>query len=143
MLFSTVRKRKSEAQKFLAQMANQWTMDRVRTLEERRGEQRTTFNIGVWVIPVDESAPHTSKAFIALTRDLSSSSLSVIANRSIDTSEALVCFSGEPDPRFLRTKILYRKEMGLGWFQLCMEATGMVKKDDYPQLAEFAGFVMF
>lgn len=137
------RRRKSEAQKFLAQMANQWTMDRVRTLEERRGEQRATLNVGVWVVPMGETAPAIMQAFVALTRDLSSNGLSVITTRSIETTEFLVGFSAEPEARFLRTKILCQKDMGLGWLQLGMEVTGMVDTEQYPQLTEFAGSVMF
>ncbi|MGO9113705.1 MAG: hypothetical protein ACLP9L_31115 [Thermoguttaceae bacterium] len=143
MLFLKSRKRKSEAQKFLTQIANQWTMDRVRTLEERRTEQRATLNVGVWVVPMDEAAPRIFQAFVALTRDLSSNGLSVITNQSIDTPEFLVGFSGEPEARFLRARVLDRKDLGLGWLQLCMEITGMVEKEEYPPLTEFAGSVMF
>src|SRR5208337_1081011 len=52
MLFLKTQKKKLQAQKFLARMANQWSMDRVRKLVERRGEQRATLNVGVWVIPM-------------------------------------------------------------------------------------------
>jgi len=118
-------------------------MDRVRKLVERRAEQRAALNIGVWVVPMDEAAPEISQAFVALTKDLSSSGLSLITNRSISTSEFLVGFSGEPEARFLRARVLCRKDLGLGWLQLCMEVTGMVEKEEYPQLTEFAGSVMF
>ena len=92
---------------------------------------------------MDETAPEITQAFVALTRDLSSNGLSLITNRSIDTPEFLVCFSGESEPRFLRANVLYRKHLGLGWLQLCMEVTGMVEMEEYPQLTEFAGSVMF
>jgi hypothetical protein len=143
MLFLKSRKRKADAQKFLAQMANQWTLGRVRVLEERRSEQRATLNVGVWIVPMNESAPEIMQAFVALTRDISSSGLSIITNRSIPTPEFLVGFSSEPEAKFLRTSVLDSKDLGLGWLQLCIEVIGMVDKEDYPQLTEFAGSVMF
>jgi len=143
MLFLKTQKKKLQAQKFLARMANQWSMDRVRKLVERRGEQRATLNVGVWVIPMDEVGPNILQAFVALTRDLSSNGLSVITDRTVDAPEFLVGFSGEPEASFLRAKVLCRKGLGLGWLQLGIEVTGMVGKEEYPQLTEFAGSVMF
>jgi len=139
MFFSKTRTKEFEAQKFLAQVANQWSMDRARRLEERRTEQRAPGNVGVWVIPMDEAAPEISQAFVALTKDLSSNGLSVICNRSVDTPEYLVGFSGEPEARFLRAKLLSRKDLGLGWLQLCMQVIEMVDKETYPQLMQFSG----
>jgi hypothetical protein len=143
MFFFKSRKRKAEAQKFLAQMANQWTMDRLRQRDERRTEQRAALNFGVWVMPMAEAGPEISQAFVAPTRDLSSNGLSLITNWPIPTPEFLVCFSGELEMRFLRAKVLCRKGLGLGWLQLSMEVIGMVKQDEYLPLQEFAESVMF
>jgi len=139
MFFWKTRTKEFDAQRFLAQMANQSSMDRARKLEECRTEQRTTLNIGVWVIPMDEAAPETSQAFVAVTKDLSSNGLSVICNRFIDRSEFLIGFSGEREATFLRAKVLYRKDLGLGWLQLCMHVIEMADKEKYPQLMEFSG----
>ena len=143
MFFLKSRSKKCEAQKFLVQMANQWTMDRISKLDERRTERRANLNVGVWVVPMDEKVPKVLQAFVALTRDLSSSGLSIITKQSIVTREFLVGFTDEPEARFLRTRVLDRKDLGLGWLQLCMEVTGMVDKEEYPELTEFAGSVMF
>lgn len=143
MLFTKSRKRKSEAQEFLARITNQWMNERVEGYEERRAEERAILNVGVWIIPMDQAGPVTAQAFVALTKDLSRNGLSVITHRSITTSTFLVCFSGEPEVKFLLAKVHYRKHLGLGWIQLCMEVTGIVDKDDYPQLSTFTGLVMF
>ena len=80
----------------------------------RRDEQRTPFNVGVWVVPMDGAAPEIADTFAALVLDLSPKGLSVIANCSISTSEVLICFSGKSEATFLRANILNCKDLGLG-----------------------------
>src|SRR5208282_210912 len=65
MMFLKARKRRTEAHVFLTQMANQWTMDRLRNVAERRGEQRANLNVGVWLVPMQKAAPVVLRAFVA------------------------------------------------------------------------------
>jgi hypothetical protein len=143
MFFTKPRTKILEAQTFLARLADSGTMNRVRQLEDQRSERRTALNLGVWCIPMDARAPLISQAFAALTKDLCSNGLSVITNDSIVASELLVCFSGNPVARFVRVNVRNRKELGMGWLQLGLEATELVDAGRYPELGEFAGTVVF
>ena len=134
---------RTKAQQFLCRLVDQWTMDRVRRPEDQRSETRTTLNVGVWLIPINEAVPEISQTFLALTKDVNSKGLSVITNRSISMPEFLVGFSAEPEAIFLRAKVANRKQLGMGWLQLGMEVTGIVEVAEHPQLRRFTGTVMF
>lgn len=134
MFFWNTRNKQAEVQQFLARLADQAAMDRIRPFEEHRGEQRTTLSLGVWVVPMDWAAPKISDAFVALAMDVSSKGLAVIANRSISTSEVLICFPGRFEANFVRAHVLNCKELGLGWLRMGMEATEVVEKEHYPHL---------
>jgi len=111
-------------------------MDRIRRLEEHRGEQRTAFNLGVWVVPMDGPAPVIADAFTALAMDVSSEGLAVSTNHSLSTSEVLICLSGNFEAKFLRADVLNCKELGLGWLRIGMKVTEIVEREQYPHLRE-------
>ena len=54
----------------LARLADQATMGKVKRPYERRSERRTTFSVGVWVIPMNGAVPAIADIFVALTKDL-------------------------------------------------------------------------
>ena len=140
--FSKSRNKQSEAQQFLARLADRESMDRLRMLEEHRDEKRTSLNVGVWIIPMDGADLVIEKIFVALAMESSSKGLAVITNRSVSASEVLVCFSGQYGAKFLRADVRNCKRMGLGWFRLGMEVTEIVEKEEHPQLNEFEGLMV-
>lgn len=143
MFFSKTQNKEAKAQQFLARLADQQTVDRIRIPEDRRAETRTVFQVGVWVIPIAEATPEISMAFVALTKDVTSKGLSIVTNRSIPTQEALVVFSDNFEATFLRAKVCNRKHRGLGWLQLGLEVTGIVTLDECPALKRFTNSAMF
>jgi hypothetical protein len=142
MFFWKSQNKQLKAQCALARLADQATMGKVRRLDERRSERRTTFSVGVWVIPMNGAVPEIADIFVALTKDLSSKGLSVITNRFLGTSEVLICFSGESEKTFLRADIRNCEKLGLGWLQLGMEVTEIVELEEYPQLKEVSEMVI-
>jgi len=135
MFFTKTRNKHLEAQQFLARLADQGTMDRVRKVQECRTELRTALSVGVWVIPMKEKVPDVENTFAALIKDVSSKGVSVITNQPLSASEVLVCILIQPEMKVLRAKVANCVERGLGWLQIGTEVIELVDKEQYPQLA--------
>ena len=98
--------------------------------------------MGILVVPLNDESPDIAKAFTALTKDVSSTGIGMVANRNIPTSEALLRFSGSSETKLLRSIVRNRRELGQGWVRFDMEVTGVVDKSEYPQLKNFVGSIM-
>ena len=122
---------------FLSQLANQKTPAKAEGRQERRLEERTDLSIGILIIPLNGGSADISQAFTAVTKDVSSNGIGVIANRSISTPRVLICVLGKSEPVLFRALIQYRKELGLGWVRIGTNVTGMVDGSEYPQLHRF------
>jgi hypothetical protein len=92
-LESKTRLARLEAQKLLARLADQRTLEKVRALEEHRSEGRADLSVGVLVVPLNDESPDIAKAFTALTKDVSTTGIAIVADRCIPTAEALLCLS--------------------------------------------------
>jgi hypothetical protein len=132
----------SEAQRLLATLASQGGRGRLGRVDERHAPTRANLSIGVLVVPLNDESPDISEAFTALTKDVTSTGIGVVSNRSIPTSEALLRLSGDAETRLLRTTVRNRKELGQGWVRFDMEVTGVLDKSEYPQLKQFVGSIM-
>jgi hypothetical protein len=139
MLFSKPPTRQPDAKQVLGQLAGQ---KKAASNPERRLEGRTDFSIGIVVVPLHDDSPDISKAFSAITKDISTTGIGVIANHSILTPEVVICLSGKSERRLLRALVRYRKELGLGWVRFGMEVTDVLDKNEYPQLSRFVGSIM-
>jgi hypothetical protein len=142
MLPSDTAMNRSEAQQLLAALGNRNTRGRVDRVEHGHMEQRAELNVGILVVPLSDESPDIAKAFTAMTKDVSSTGIGVVSNRSLPTAEALLRLSGSSETRLLRTTVRNRKDIGLGWIRFDMEVTGVVDKSEYPQLKSFVGTIM-
>jgi hypothetical protein len=133
---------KPDAQQSLGRSANQKSPGKATSHPERRLEGRADLNVGVLVVPIRGDSPDISQAFTAITKDLSATGVGVIANRSISTSEVILCLSGKSEPQLLRALVRYRKELGLGWVRFGMEITDTLDKSEYPQVGRFVVSVL-
>ena len=134
--------KRSDAQQLLASLIAQGGDGRIGRLDGRHADGRADLSIGVLVVPLSDECPDLSKAFTALTKDVSPTGIGVITNRSIPTAEALLRLSGNSETRLLRTTVRRRKNIGQGWVRFDMEVTGLLDKSEYPQLKNFVGSIM-
>ena len=68
-----------EAQKVLARLADQRTFEKIRALEEHRSECRTDLSVGILVVPLNDESPDIAKAFAALTKDITTTGIAIVA----------------------------------------------------------------
>ena len=138
MWFVKSRAMGQEVRDCLTRLADMRSLDKMRAFMERRCQQRTELNMGIWIIPMNGDSPDIAQAYPAVTKDLSSTSLGVITNRLAVHNNPLLCFRSESDVIFLRASIQSRKCLGCGWFLLGLEVTEVVDQSDYPELDQFA-----
>ena len=93
--------------------------------------------MAVFVAPMDDGAPDVSRTFTAVTKDISSKGIGIIANRFILTPEVLICLWSEGNLKLLRAAVRHRRELSRGWVHFGVEVTGMAEKHEYPQLRRF------
>jgi hypothetical protein len=132
----------SDARQLLAALADQDGGTRIGRFDDHHPRQRTELSVGVLVVPLNDECPDIDKAFTALTRDVSPTGIGVVSNRSLPTAEALLRLSGNSETRLLRTTVRNRKEIGQGWVRFDMEVTGVLDKNEYPQLKQFVGAIL-
>ena len=106
-------------------------------VSERRSEPRADLTVAALVVPMEGGAPDISRAFTAITKDMSSKGIGVIANRFILAPEVLICLWSEGDLRLLRAVVRHRRELSRGWVRFGVEVTGPAEKNEYPQLCRF------
>jgi hypothetical protein len=134
--------KQSNARQLLASLTNQNAGGKIGRFDTRHSDGRTELNVGVLVVPLNDECPDIGKAFTALTKDVSTTGIGLISDRSIPTAEALLRLSGTSETRLLRTMVRTRKNLGQGWVRFDMEVTEVLDKSEYPQLKTFVGSIM-
>lgn len=134
--------RSSDARQVLAALTMQGKGGKLGRVDDRHTDGRADLSVGVLIVPLNDESPDIARAFTALTKDVSSTGIGVIANRAVPTSEALLRLSGSSETRLLRTTVRNRKDLGDGWVRFDMEVTGVLDKSEYPQLKSFVGAIM-
>jgi hypothetical protein len=130
--------RRTDAQQVLATLTHQGEGGK----PAQPREKRAALSVGILVVPLNDDSPDIDKAFTAISKDVSSTAIGLVANRSLPNSEALLRLSGDAETRLLRTTVRHRKDLGQGWVRFDMEVTGVLDKSEYPQLKHFMGSIM-
>jgi len=133
-LFS--RKRVSEVQGFMLKLINNNCSELKSLLEGPRLEGRVRLTIVVLVIPMVKGKPSLPQMFAAVTKEFSTTGVSLVINHARTPDEVILAFRWERSMRYVRAKAKHLSPMGAGFFQLGMQLTGMAYTDDYPGLEE-------
>ena len=134
MSSQTLQVRQSDARQVLGQLADQ---EKAASSQERRLEQRTDTSVGIVVVPIHNDSPDISRAFSAITKNVSTTGIGVIANCSVLPPEVVICVPDKPKTRLFRGLVLHRKELGPGWVRLGVEVTDVLDRNKYPRLTGF------
>lgn len=109
---------------------------------ERRSEPREGLTVAVLVVPMEEGLPDISRAFAAITKDVSNKGIGIIANRFILAPDVLICLWDEGELKLVRAAVRHRKELSRGWVRFGVEVTGTAEKYEYLQLRRFVGSLL-
>jgi len=105
-------------------------------IEGPRLEGRVRLTIVVMVIPVVKGKLAFEQMFPAVTKEFSTTGVSLVLNypRSLDV--VVLGFRWERSMQFLRGKAKHLSPMGAGFFQLGLQLTDVVYAGDHPGLEE-------
>ena len=109
---------------------------------ERRSEQRASVIEAVLVVPMEGGVPDTSRAFLAITKDIGNIGIGLIAHHFLFVPEVLICLLSDGEPKLLRAGVRHRKELSRGWVRFGVEVTRTVEKTEYPELRRFVGLLL-
>ena len=137
MFFSKTRGRRHEAQSLLFQFLNGKVIVEVTSPYEDRSESRSRYCIGIAVIPIHDGHPDIDAAFTAVTKDISTTGVGIVAKQLITADEVLIFLGSEASVRPLRAKVCSCHPLGFGWFVFGTEVTALVYADEYPVLGHF------
>ena len=128
-------KRKRNAQQYLARLATRRSLEKLRVVEEQRGQLRTDLCIGIWIIPLAEGQPNIRKAVPAITRDFTCMGIGFVAYRPpVVAEEVLLAIPDETEVRLLRVTVHNCMPLGAEWQLLNAEVIELLDKDEHPSL---------
>ena len=106
--------------------------------EGPRLEQRVNLSITVIIVPVQKGRPDTTDAIHAVTKEFSTSGVSVIVDYPRVPNEALLLFRSKGKPVFMRGKAKHLDPMGGGFYQCGFKLTEVLDTQDWPALQDLA-----
>jgi hypothetical protein len=121
-------------QSLFLKMVNNNCPELVALMEGPRLDKRVHLTMVALVVPVERGRPMVEKTFSALTKEFSTTGLGLVVNRSVELEEVLVGLQWENEMTFLQATVRHTSEMGGGFWQLGLQATGRVHTTDYPAL---------
>lgn len=135
MFFS--RNKKLAVSTFLVKLLNNNCPDLIGLQDGPRNDTRVNLTVVVLIIPLEKNQIQPTKAFHAVTKDFSSTSVSVMVDAPREIKDAIVAFRVEGDMYYARAKAKHLSLQGGGFHQLGFQMEEMIKPTDYPKLSEF------
>jgi len=128
------KKRGAGVSSFMLKVINNHCSTLEELVEGPRSESRINLALAVLIIPVEGNKLLTDEAFTAITREFSTSGISVALDRPMGLDEVVLGLRWEGEMTFLRAEAKHLDPMGGGFYQLGLRLTEMVHPGDYPAL---------
>ncbi len=128
------RKREREVQSFVLKVVNNHCSELEALIEGPRLEGRVRLCVVVLVIPIENGKPVFEQTFAAVTKEFSTSGLSLVVDSARVPEESIIAFRWEREMRFVRAEARHLNPMGAGFHQLGLQLIRMVRPSEYPEL---------
>ncbi|GAG18760.1 unnamed protein product [marine sediment metagenome] len=102
--------------------------------EGPRLEGRVNLVVVALVIPVEDGKLRLERSFSAVTKEFSTTGVSLVLNGATGLDEAILGFRWEGEMKFMRAKAIHLNPMGGGFFQLGLQMTETLPLGDFPEL---------
>jgi hypothetical protein len=86
------------------------------------------------VIPVERKQPKISKCFSAVTKEFSTSGISLVLDSPRPLDRVILGLRWEGEMRFIAARACHLHPLGEGFYQLGLELTEIVRAGDCPAL---------
>jgi hypothetical protein len=136
MIFT--RNRRRDVTNFVLKLVNNNCPDLLDLKDGPRNDKRVNLTIVVLVIPIEKKKADVTKAFHAVTKDFSSTSVSVMVDSPRTVHDAVLAFRFEGEMYFIRAKAKHISPLGGGFHQLGFQMEEMISPVDYPGLSDLS-----
>lgn len=126
----------SQVQGFLLQLANHNCEQMERLIEGPRIEGRLRLMVVAIVIPFVRKRPVMERMFVAVTKELSATGLSLVFDSPRALDEVLLGFRWGPYTKFVRATTKHRSPLGAGFFQVGLKVLNLINEKKYPELQD-------
>jgi hypothetical protein len=137
-LFKTRPKEEEEARTFLLRFLNERCFQDKVLAEEKRWENRSSLMMGAWVIPLIDGEPVLSRAYPTITKDFTTSGLSIVVDGPPSCAEVIIALPVAVEAVLLRCKVLHSRLIGAGFLVAGLRVLGLVPGNQYPELSKLA-----
>jgi len=137
-LFNARPKEEEEARTFLFRFLNDRCFHHEVAVEENRRENRSSLVMGVWIIPLIDGSPVLSRAYPSVTKDFTTSGLSIVVDTPPSCKEVLIALPVKVDTALLHCKVLDSRPIGAGFLVAGLRVLGLVPGSQYPDLSKLA-----
>ena len=127
-------KKDAGVQSFLLKLANNNCSDLSALAEGPRTDGRVSLVIVALVVPMHKGRPQAKEAFSVITKEISTTGVSVVLNGPIGLDDVMLGFRWEDEMKFLRATAKHLNPMGGGFYQLGFQMTETIHIGDYPEL---------
>jgi len=123
-------------QSFIVKIVNNNCPELRDQLDGPRLARRVNLTIAVAIVPLKEGSLQVEQAFTAVTKEFSTSGLSLVLDTPLGLDEMLLGFRWEGELSYIRGKAKHLNPIGGGFYQLGIQLLEMVAAGDYPELEQ-------
>jgi len=128
------KRREQEVQRFICKVVNNHCSELEALAEGPRLESRVRLTVVVLIVPIENGRPAHERTFAAVTKEFSTSGLSLVVSDPNVPEELILGFRWEREMRFVRAETRHLNPMGAGFYQLGLQLIRMVTPGKYPEL---------
>lgn len=134
LLFS--RRKEQEVQSFLLKVVNNSNTELLacQSSDGPRGENRVDLMVVVMIVPLDGKRPRLDRSFPAVTKDFTTTGLSVVLDEAKALDEVIVGFRWQQGMTYVRGEARRMNPIGAGFYLLGVKLHEMAHPADYPGL---------
>ncbi len=133
--FSSKSRRQKEAQGYLAKIVNNHCPTLEAYARGERDDQRLNLTIAAFVVPVRGSIVDVAAVSATVTKEFSTTGMSIILDNALDAQEAIVVIQWDGTTTHFRGEIKHQSPIGAGLWQCGLHVDEIVAPGEYPELA--------
>jgi len=134
LLFS--KNRTVGVQTFLLKLVNNYCPELRPLFDNRRDETRVPVCVVTLVIPLEKGKPQLDDHFPTVTKEFSTTGVSIILDHPQGLEEVILAFRWESNMTFIKGRARHLNPMGAGFYHLGIELSNVVRVDEYPELED-------
>lgn len=128
------RRKEQEVQSFIIKVVNNNCSELEALIDGPRLEGRVRLSIVVLIIPMEGGQPAVHRTFAAVSKEFSSTGISLILEGAQAPDDMIVGFRWEGAMTFVRAEARHLSPMGAGFYQLGLQLIRVVRPAEYPAL---------